>query len=458
MFSIFPTDKDEFTRVAVLSRGLRVKLASFRDDSGTVAMVFGLASMGIVMFVGAAVDMGRWLHAHSQTKAAVDSAVLAGARTLQVTGGDTAAALLSARNYYKSNVKHRIKVQSDTIDFAVDANAKSVTAEGTAYISTPFLGIARIKRLALWNESAGEGSSASSEIGSGTEQQIEISIMLDTTGSMQGQKLTDLKAAAKDLLDILLAEGRDNVRIALAPFAESVRPGNSYLTQVRGARASTLRLRDRSGRMQTYTLTSCVSERSGANAYTDASPDAYNPAGAVYTRSGSCTPGASIVPLTTDKARLTATIDSLTASGTTAGHIGTAWAWYLLSPNWSNVWTGSHTPGSYGDSNVRKIAILMTDGEYNTQYDAAGILTSVNSTAPVNGYSDNQARTLCSGMKQNGIEVYTVGFALDNNNAIETLEQCASSDSTAYLAEDGTQLRNVFRDIAIKLSPLHLTN
>jgi hypothetical protein len=100
----------------------------------------------------------------------------------------------------------------------------------------------------------------------------------------------------------------------------------------------------------------------------------------------------------------------------------------------------------------------MTDGEYNTQYDSAGIMTSANSTAPVNGYSDNQARTLCSGMKQSGIEVYTVGFALDNDNAIETLEQCASSDSTAYLAQDGAQLRNVFRDIAIKLSPLHLTN
>lgn len=442
---------------AMFERARRIELASFKDDRGSVAMLFGLIAMAIVLFVGAAVDMGRWLHAHSHTKAAVDSAVLAGARTLQVTGGDTAAALLSARNYYKSNVQKRIKVQSDTIDFVVNDDNKTVMAAGTAYIRTPFLGIARIKRLALWSDSAAEASSASSQIGSGADQQIEISIMLDTTGSMQGQKLTDLKAAANDLLDIMLAEGRDNVRIALAPFAESVRPGGAYLSQVRGTRSSTVRVRDASGRQQTYALTSCVSERTGSDAYTDASP-ASNPVGAVYTRSGNCTPGASIVPLTTDKARLAATVNSLTASGTTAGHIGTAWAWYLLSPHWSNVWTGSSAPGSYGDSNVRKIAILMTDGEYNTQYDASGILTSVNSTAPANGYSGNQARTLCSGMKESGIEVYTVGFALDNSNAIETLETCATSDATSYLAEDGTQLRNVFRDIAIKLSPLHLTN
>lgn len=442
---------------AAFERATRSGLASMNDDKGTVAMVFGLAAMAIVLFVGAAVDMGRWLHAHSHTKAAIDSAVLAGARTLQVTGGDTAAALVSARSYYKSNVQNRIKVQSDTIDFTVSDSNKAVTAAGTAYIRTPFLGIARIKRLALWNDSAAEASSASSEIGSGRQQQIEISIMLDTTGSMKGQKLTDLKAAAKDLFDIMLTEGRDNVRIALAPFAESVRPGSAYLAQVRGSPSSTVRVRDASGRQQTFTLTSCASERTGSQAYTDASP-AYDRVGAVYTRSGNCTPGASVVPLTTDKARLVATIDSLTASGTTAGHIGTAWAWYLLSPNWSNIWTGSSTPGSYSDTNVRKIAILMTDGEYNTQYDSAGILTSVNSTAPVNGSSNTQARTLCSGMKESGIEVYTVGFALDNSSAIETLEHCATSDSTSYLAEDGAQLRNVFRDIAIKLSPLHLTN
>ncbi len=442
---------------ASIGHAARTKLACFNDERGTVAMIFGLVAMAIVLFVGAAVDMGRWLHAHSHTKAAVDSAVLAAARTLQVTGGDTKAALLSARSYYKSNVQKRIKVMSDNIDFVVGDDNKTVTAEGTAYIRTPFLGIARIKRLALWSESGAENSSASSQIGSETGQQIEISIMLDTTGSMQGQKLTDLKAAANDLLDIMLAEGRDNVRIALAPFAESVRPGN-YLAQVRGSRSSTVRVRDASGRQQTYALTPCVSERTGPNAYTDASPGSNSFVGAVYTRSGNCTPGASIVPLTTDKARLTATINSLTASGTTAGHIGTAWAWYLLSPNWSSVWTGSSTPGSYGDTNVRKIAILMTDGEYNTQYDAAGILTSVNSTSPINGYSNSQARTLCSGMKQNGIEVYTVGFALDNNTAIETLEHCATSDSTSYLAENGEQLRSVFRDIAIKLSPLRLTH
>ena len=122
------------------------------------------------------------------------------------------------------------------------------------------------------------------------------------------------------------------------------------------------------------------------------------------------------------------------------------------------MWGSGAEPASYGDRSTRKIAILMTDGEYNTQYDANGIMTSTTRAASVNGTSDSQARTLCTKMKDEGIEVYTVGFALTNANAIETLQQCASNAGTAYLAQDGDQLRTAFRDIAIKLSPLRLTN
>lgn len=442
-------------RIAGLLRNSACRFSS--DERGTVAMLFGLIAMGIVMFVGAAVDMGRWLHAYSQTKVAVDAAVLAGTRTLQVTGGDSAAALATARSFYRANVKSRTAVRDDKIDFTVDAAAKSVTVMGTAYIKTPFLGIAHIQRLALWKEGSAEAASTGTySTGSSNGGDIEISIMLDTTGSMGGQKIADLKTAAKDLLDIVLAQGQDNVRVALAPFAEAVRPGSAYLQRVRGTPASSQRVRDLSGKTQTYTLTPCVSERIGSNAFTDAGPDSAA-VGAVYTRSGSCTTASEIVPLTADKAKLAATIDRLAASGSTAGHVGSAWAWYLLSPRWASVWGSGSAPGSYDDTSVRKIAILMTDGEYNTEYDSKGIMTSSTGGAPVNGSSDTQARTMCGAMKEQGIEVYTVGFALDNAKAIETLRTCASSQATAYVAQDGTQLRNAFRDIAIKISPLRLT-
>ena len=61
---------------------------------------------------------------------------------------------------------------------------------------------------------------------------------------------------------------------------------------------------------------------------------------------------------------------TLWMTGGTAGPVGTAWAWYTLSPNWASLWPRPIASRSaYDTAELRKIAILMTDGEYNTEYD-----------------------------------------------------------------------------------------
>lgn len=70
--------------------------------------------------------------------------------------------------------------------------------------------------------------------------------------------------------------------------------------------------------------------------------------------------------------------------------------------------------------------------------------------------------TICTNMKAAGIEVYTVGFNLDELNpadrtrAENTLMSCGSDVSHFYNAIDSEQLRVSFRDIAMKLSTLFL--
>ena len=176
------------------------------------------------------------------------------------------------------------------------------------------------------------------------------------------------------------------------------------------------------GRSQTttkYYLSDCVVERAGNEKYTDAAPASGQYVMAHYTTSSSGGKGvctvpstAAIAPLTSDKSSLLTIISNLKAAGGTAGHLGTAWAWYLLSPNWASLWPSS-TPAPYGTT-VKKIAILMTDGEYNTQYDSNGISVNQNSyptcSSAANGCSTTQARSLCAAMKQQGISVYTIGF------------------------------------------------
>ncbi len=103
--------------------------------------------------------------------------------------------------------------------------------------------------------------------------------------------------------------------------------------------------------------------------------------------------------MTNDKADLNSKIDSFVADGWTAGAVGTAFAWYMLSPDWAEIWPDDSTPASYSDPKTKKYAILMTDGEYNTWYNGNS-----------NGDASQQAVTLCANMKAKGIKVYTVGF------------------------------------------------
>ena len=169
-----------------------------------------------------------------------------------------------------------------------------------------------------------------------------------------------------------------------------------------------------------------------------------------------------MLPLTSDKSKLHAKIDSLSAFGATAGALGTAWAWYTLSPKWDQIWTGNSKPGSYADLTtlkdgrpvLKKVAILMTDGQYNTHRAFKGA-----DPAMVSG----NAKTICQNMKSAGVEVYTVGFGLnelpaaDRARAEDTLQSCGTDIQHFYNAFNVDQLKGAFRDIALKLAVLRIT-
>lgn len=147
------------------------------------------------------------------------------------------------------------------------------------------------------------------------------------------------------------------------------------------------------------------------------------------------------------------TIDSYTASGATAGHIGSAWGWYLLSPEWSSV-LGSSAPANYDDDEVEKHMIIMSDGEFNTSYLSGG----ATDPATQSNESYAQFKALCNGIKGKGITVYTVGFDLTSPRALSELESCASSPENFFDAKTGAQLKQSFETIAKKLNTLRLAS
>ncbi|MET0294368.1 MAG: ubiquitin-activating E1 FCCH domain-containing protein [Phenylobacterium sp.] len=392
---------------------------------------------------------------------------------------------------------------------------------------------------------------------------IEVSLVLDTTGSMAGQRIIDLREAAKGLVDIVVKDDQSPfyTKVALVPYSTAVNVGalataargsvqtmksitgatkanpvvitsNSHgflngdhiiisgvsgMTQlnnkefvVAGKTNNTFQLQGVDGRnyssyssggkictasgcelyafdtptnpivRKTFPVSTCVTERGGVDAYTDTAPSAA-PFGRHY--AGISNPPAwvsaaavanpcptnAVTPLSSDKAALKTKIGALQASGSTGGHLGVGWGWYLLSPKFGYMLSGEQKPGAYFQNDLVKAVVLMTDGEYNSSY-CNGVISKdstsgsgdsrdhINCNAP-NGHAFDQARTLCARMKQQGVIVYTVGFdVVDDDRARQLVSECATDAKHIFYPNSGAALKEAFKTIAQDLSKLRLAH
>ncbi len=401
-----------------MSRRVASIIRKYRENErGAVAIIFGFMMIVMVAAIGSAVDVARGIRTQTRVTAALDAAALATAKALRLQQPSDADLQLIAQRYFDTNyaelgndvaIHGEVKLTIDRAKFAV---AMSVDARLPTTISRIF----RIDELDV-----GGSTAAIYEA-----KNVELAMMLDVSGSMDGSKIRALRGAARDLVGIVLeeAEAGERHKIAIAPYSTSVNAG-SYAREVTGVRRSH----------------NCVTERSGRLAHTDAPPSE-----APLGRRANWCPGSDIVPLTNDVETLERQINRLDADGATAGHLGIAWSWYLISPEWSDVWPADSRPEPYSNPEILKAIIVMTDGEFNTAYENS------------NGNSSAQSRSLCSNIKAAGVTVFTVAFQAPRN-AENLLRSCATTMQHHFDAQDNDALRRAFQEIARRLTGLRLTN
>lgn len=217
--------------------------------------------------------------------------------------------------------------------------------------------------------------------------------------------------------------------------------------------------------------TACVTERTGSDRYTDTAPSTSKVA-FKYSKTLNDCPSTSAVPLSTDKTALHAVVNSLTDGGSTAGHIGLAWGWYMVSPNFGYLWSNANSrPAAYGTEHLLKVVILMTDGDFNTAY-CNGVVAKNSGTGSGsnsgkincnanNAVSTTQATSLCTNMKATGkdIIIYTVGFRITAGSAqANLLSGCATDSTHEYLPASGQDLQDAFRAIGQDINSLRLAH
>jgi Flp pilus assembly protein TadG len=239
--------------------------------------------------------------------------------------------------------------------------------------------------------------------------------------------------------------------------------GNSYCTKYG---CQYLYFQTAAGGFSLYQVNNCATERT-TNAFTDTAPTttklSYN-----YASGGADCISQTIQPLTSNKTTLKALVTSLSAANSTAGHLGLAWGWYMISPNFGYLWPAASQPAAYGTANLVKAVILMTDGQFNIQY-CNGVLSrdssngtsaqKINCDAP-DGSSHDQAVAICDAIKApaNDTILYTVGFDLGTDtDSLNFLRDCATTPSDFYRADTGTDLSDAFNDIAHKLNDLRIS-
>ena len=222
---------------------------------------------------------------------------------------------------------------------------------------------------------------------------------------------------------------------------------------------------------QTYTITStCVWERDGSDAFTDASPesggylahqqawfvaDPYDDDGGEWKvghpnrvdhsrYDGDECRSAEPVELTNNRDTLNTYVTSLSAGGYTAGHLGIAWTWYLISEEWDHIFDGTAAPLAYTEPDSAKVVILMTDGAFNTE------------VFPEQGSSSDQAEDLCDNMKAADIKVYAVALNAPQAGQ-DVLSYCASGTDFYFEPETADQLTDAYKSIATSISDLRLS-
>lgn len=427
-----------------------------RDRSGAVAIIFGLSVMVLFAVVGVALDASRAYNISSRVQNVLDAASLAATRKLvldEAGNGDVRETALSYFAAQDGQFKVWGAVPSNP-KVVIDRNKSTVTMTADVTMSSIAGSLSNLLPEIRFTPSA----TASFEV-----KRVELAMVLDITGSMcdvppatgsppcaSGTKIDALKEAAEDIIKVLAnaSPATGLIRVGLVPYAAAVNAGPYFGPVTWGFHGDT-----------------CVVERSGASAYTDDAPGGYGHMNTSSTGEQwyySC-PEPQIVPLTDvavsgSRNFLIDRVKALSAYGGTAGHIGAAWGWYMVSPKWTGIWPSASDPKPHGP-NVTKAVLLMTDGEFNIAYRNGGeTVPWPNAGATdgsISGTSNYQTKQLCDRMKADGVTVYSVAFQAPV--AAEAMLRDCSGGSNYYDATNKAELKAAFRSIADKLTSIKLS-
>ncbi len=460
-------------------RTMRKQKAFLRAEQGSVMPIMAVTITALIGSTGVAIDMGRAQLVQSKLSSALDAAGLAAGSTVSTTNLNT-----EVNKYLNANFRNYMGATLTSVSASVSADSSVITLSATATLPNTFMKLFGHDHVTV---------SATSEI-TRESKGLELVMVLDNTGSMAGSKLTSLKSAATDLVNILYGSNStvENLWIGLVPFSQAVNIGNTRSTWVTTD----------SFNWGTTSWAGCVDARETSNRdVTDDPPSvakfpryywpchtSYN---AWYGTNGSrnnCNSGSgvrystsigtslgpnkscpqTVTPMTASKSTILNGINAMQAVGNTHINLGAAWGWRMLSPRWRSLWGGemntNNLPLDYNTPLMNKAVIIMTDGD-NTMdnsnrtaywYLSDNKLGTTNQTT-AESRLDTRLGQVCTSMKNNNIIVYTVSFGTISSSSATMLRNCATQSDYYFASPTSADLQTAFRTIGDSLANLRVS-
>ncbi|MEG3617953.1 TadE/TadG family type IV pilus assembly protein [Magnetovibrio sp. PR-2] len=444
----------------IQNRLQRVINAFRTAERGAVAIMVALAMVPLMLAAGISMDIGR--------------AYIVKQRLLQTT--DAAALAIAAGIDNFSTDAELTEILNDFVDANYEGNSYTsissrtysyvdtdVNVTLTASVDTTFMSIVSIDSLDV---------AASSSV-TRSEDTMEVVLVLDNSGSMDGSRMTALKDASNSLLDILFGTSTvsSQVSVGLVPFSNNVNIGTSNTAYVNDPTAYNWGITSWGGCVMAKTTNDEDTKDDFEGPWDvmwwdDDGNNNWYSSGRYYNTSSRspnkyCVDSA-ITPLTNDKSVLQTAVNNMDAFGGTHINLGAIWGWRVISP------TEPFAEGqAYNASDNNKAVIILTDGEntaYDFVYDAFGypsdelLGSGINTVSEVEDEIDDRLETICTNIKNVGVTVYTITFGTNDAATQAIFEACATDEDKYYDSPTTDELKRTFRSIASELKQLHIVN
>jgi Flp pilus assembly protein TadG len=196
-------------------------------SEGNIAVIFAIALVPVLGFVGAAIDYTRANSARSSMQAALDSTALMLSKDLSEGTITTSQVSAKAQTYFTALYTNKGATLTGPVTATYTANSSlgsSIQVNGSGAVTTDFLKVAGFPNINFNTSSTAAWGNV----------RMRVAMALDNTGSMSSDgKIGALQTAAKSLVDQLsgLAKASGDVYISVVPFAKDVNIGSSNYSE-----------------------------------------------------------------------------------------------------------------------------------------------------------------------------------------------------------------------------------